>query len=96
MTRGRTPARKREYLYSVQNGKCYYCGNHVDFVPCVAEHRKPKSKGGGNGVTNKVMSCKPCDLIKLHIHTIKEAEEFIKKLAIFWSRVEKNNQLPYE
>ncbi len=52
----------REYLLEKWQRKCAYCS--VQNVPLEIEHIKPKSKGGGNSVSNLTIACRQCNQAK--------------------------------
>lgn len=52
----------REYLLEKFDHKCCYCGK-TD-TPLEIEHIKPKSRGGGNRVSNLCLACRECNLRK--------------------------------
>lgn len=52
----------REYLLEKWGRKCAYCGK--ENVPLQVEHIIPKSRGGGNRVSNLTISCASCNLKK--------------------------------
>lgn len=66
--------KQRHTLWVKQDGKCYYC-----FQPCTQktftiDHIVPKSKGGGNNISNKVGACSSCNNAK----GAMSQEEFLK------------------
>ncbi|MBT7410501.1 MAG: HNH endonuclease [Methylococcales bacterium] len=52
---------KREQMLEDQKGKCCYCGTKIDDQIATLDHVIPKSRGGGNGIDNLVVSCKLCN-----------------------------------
>jgi 5-methylcytosine-specific restriction endonuclease McrA len=60
---------KMETLYDKWNGTCAYCGLKLKLDPDAREkhltptrdHFIPLSKGGGKGVQNAVLACRPCN-----------------------------------
>lgn len=50
-------------LYSIQEGRCFYCDKEVGKVYHV-DHWMPVSKGGANTSGNIVIACPPCNLSK--------------------------------
>jgi len=64
-TRNRQISKKRQAVFDLNNGKCFYCeavleirgGWHV-------EHKLPKSRGGTDLADNLVPSCAPCNYAK--------------------------------
>lgn len=60
----------REYLLKKWKHKCAYCGKRN--IPLEIEHITPKSKGGGNRVSNLTLACHDCNQAKGN----KTAKEF--------------------
>lgn len=63
-------------MYQSQEGKCYYCGDILDWenrINSPLEHMTPLTRGGSHGFDNWCISCRDCNLRK-HAMT---AEEFI-------------------
>jgi len=60
----------REYLLEKWGRKCAYCGKKD--VPLEVEHIVPKSRGGGDRVSNLTIACQKCNQEKGN----KTAEEF--------------------
>jgi len=55
-------ARKR-YLIALRDGyRCAYCGDRKP--PFELEHIIPRSRGGGNQLSNLAFACPPCNQIK--------------------------------
>lgn len=54
---------KRERVYSITKGRCFYCGCPISLDDFHIEHAIPKKLGGGNGA-NLVPSCADCNLFK--------------------------------
>lgn len=50
--------------YNNQDGKCYYCGDEVEFENCIGDHIIPHSKGGETEPENCAISCKDCNAEK--------------------------------
>ena len=65
------PLQKKKHprqLYNQQEGKCFYCGSQLGgFEPGVKgkkatiDHVYPKSKGGSDDISNKVLACQECN-----------------------------------
>lgn len=63
--RTRNRAQKTAHVWSVpteivllfKDQDCFYCGNPGGTI----DHLVPRSKGGGNELTNLVSACKPCN-----------------------------------
>lgn len=54
----------REDALREQRGRCRYCFEPLAYRTATAEHRKPRSAGGGNGRDNIAASCQPCNSLK--------------------------------
>ncbi len=52
----------REYLLEKFNRTCSYC--QVKEVPLEIDHIVPKSRGGGNSISNLTLACTPCNQTK--------------------------------
>jgi 5-methylcytosine-specific restriction endonuclease McrA len=57
----RSHTEEKYLLYSIQHGKCWYCANHVLKCDATVDHVIPKSKGGTDDFSNKVMACYSCN-----------------------------------
>ena len=68
-------ANKRERIYHILDGRCFYCGCKLDFDNFHLDHFKAKSKGGKT-TDNLVPSCPECNLFKSNL----DIEEFRDKL----------------
>ena len=55
--------KKRESIYNITNGKCFYCGCDLDIENFHADHFVPKCKGGIVR-NNLVPSCAECNMCK--------------------------------
>lgn len=51
----------RKNVYLRDNGKCRYCNTKIPFEDVTLDHVHPKSKGGGSGWDNIVISCGSCN-----------------------------------
>jgi HNH endonuclease len=63
-----------------QNGKCAYCREPVTFGAAVADHIRPKSKGGLDRADNIAAACEPCDETKADL----SFEEFKARVKSPW------------
>jgi hypothetical protein len=70
----------REKLFRKFNGRCSYCGGAIDLDYFHADHFIPKSKGGSNGVKNRMPACAPCNS-KKRDYTISELRSRILSQA---------------
>lgn len=66
---------KRNDVFNITNGKCYYCGCQLEFDSFHMDHILPKSQGGKNK-NNLVPTCVDCNLSKGNL----DIEEFRAKL----------------
>jgi hypothetical protein len=51
-------------LYGIYAAKCQYCLKTIPYSQATRDHLVPRSKGGGNGADNIVLSCKKCNTKK--------------------------------
>lgn len=72
---------KREKVYKKTDGRCIYCGCHIDFYNFHIEHFKPKSKLNcdKDNIKNLFPSCVDCNLLKGSL----EIEDFRNKIQNF-------------
>ena len=69
-------AKERLIIYRKTKGRCYLCGDFVDFNSFEVEHEVPLSKGGTNDLSNLFCSCHYCNTIKHDIYP----QDFMKKI----------------
>lgn len=69
---------KREDVFNLTKGKCFYCGCDLDINNYHIDHFIPKVKGGKCG-KNNVPSCIDCNIMKSNL-TIEEFREIIYNL----------------
>lgn len=55
---------KRGYLYQLQGGRCYYCGEMLEYEHCTIDHVIPRSLGGTRELGNIVVACVSCNQAK--------------------------------
>lgn len=51
----------RANVYLRDNGKCGYCGDHVERKDATLDHVQPVSKGGKTTWENTITACGPCN-----------------------------------
>lgn len=51
----------KRYVYTRDDGICYFCDKELKFKQISLDHYLPKSKGGPNDIYNLVCSCKRCN-----------------------------------
>lgn len=51
----------RADAYRKQNGKCHWCGGHVEKDEATADHLSEVRCGGATSRENIVMACRPCN-----------------------------------
>ena len=96
-----TPKRKsftkeeRIKIYRKTKGRCYLCGEFVDFDSYEIEHKVPLSKGGTNNLSNLFCSCHICNLIKHDIYP-EDFMEKISKIFMFQMRIKNRNCLKWK
>lgn len=66
---------KRQRVFELTQGKCYYCGCDLSIDTFHIEHSTPKALGGKGG-DNLVPSCEDCNLFKGSL----SIEDFRKKI----------------
>ena len=71
--------KRRNDVFEKCNGKCYYCGDHLDYDNFHMDHVIPKAKGGRGVIENLVAACCLCNLTKGDL-TIPEFREKIENL----------------
>lgn len=54
----------RQLLWEEATGHCIYCGHPVKLEEMEVDHIEPLSRGGSNGMENKVCSCPHCNAAK--------------------------------
>ena len=67
---------RRQRIFNLTDGRCYYCGCRLDIHDFHIEHVIPQSKGGKNTNGNCVPSCRDCNLMKGTL----DLEEFRAKI----------------
>lgn len=55
---------QRRLLYYQYNGKCAYCGCHLEYDELTIDHVIPKVKGGKNSKKNYRACCRDCNEFK--------------------------------
>ena len=96
-----TPKRKsftkeeRIKIYRKTKGRCYLCGEFVDFNSYEIEHKVPLSKGGTNNLSNLFCSCHICNLIKHDIYP-EDFMEKISKIFMFQMCIKNRNCLKWK
>lgn len=65
-------SRKAIAVFQKTGGHCGYCGCTLDFESFTADHILPRSKGGGNEISNLLPCCNPCNRSK----AARSIEEF--------------------
>jgi len=56
----------RKAIYYAFDGKCFYTGRDISFDDMHIDHIVPQSKGGGNTISNYVLSCGYINLKKFN------------------------------
>lgn len=64
-------AAKVERLIDRGGSRCFYCGRELERNEITIEHLKAKANGGGSGLNNLKISCKPCN-VKVGNLSVKE------------------------
>ena len=60
----------REILYAEQSGYCAGCNINLPLRYFELDHRRPKSDGGHNGISNRILLCGPCNKKKSNTLTL--------------------------
>lgn len=60
----RVSPQKAIAVFQRTNGRCGYCGCALDFEGYTTDHMVPRSKGGGNELSNLLACCKTCNRSK--------------------------------
>lgn len=68
----KTSPQKAIAVYHKTKGHCGYCGCMLPFVGYTVDHVVPRSKGGGNELSNLMASCRTCNTSKAS----RSVEEF--------------------
>lgn len=60
----------RELVYAKFEGKCGYCGNHMEYKDMQVDHIQPQRSMGTDGIDNLMPACRLCNPISEVIHYI--------------------------
>lgn len=78
--------KERRIIYRKTHGRCYLCGEFLDFDSFEIEHKVPLSKGGTNKLSNLCPACHCCNTIKhdiyLHLFIEKIGQIFMYQMEI--------------
>lgn len=66
---------RRKEIFNLTEGKCFYCGQKLNFENFHIDHFTAKAKGGGQD-KNMVPACQDCNLIK-GMHSVEEFRKII-------------------
>jgi HNH endonuclease len=69
---------ERKDLYQFFRNKCAFCGVSVENGSGDLDHLIPASKGGSNHLSNRVLSCKPCNA---EHRRDKDWEQYLKSIC---------------
>ncbi len=58
------PKSLKEIILITQRYRCFYCFNPLKLKDSTVDHIIPKSEGGTDTMTNKVVSCSSCNMTK--------------------------------
>ena len=62
MTERKTPTKKeKEALFSMQRGRCMYCGKKMEIQYMHIDHKTAVARSGRDTLTNKQLLCGPCN-----------------------------------
>ena len=88
-------ASDRKKIYRKTKGRCYLCGEFVDFDSFEIEHKMPLAKGGTNDFSNLYCSCHTCNQIKHDIYPADFMEK-ITKIFMFQMRIRTKNSVKWK
>ena len=78
----RTRAEKVEYLLDQQGCKCQGCDREFDDSRYLElDHNTPRSDGGLNHISNRILLCGPCNKLKSNTYTLSGLRRQNKKLG---------------
>ena len=78
----RTRAEKVEYLLGQQGCKCQGCDRKFDDPRYLElDHNTPRSDGGLNHISNRILLCGPCNKLKSNTYTLSGLRRQNKKLG---------------
>lgn len=89
---------ERKAIYRKTRGRCYICGEFVDYDSFEIEHRIPLAKGGTNDFENTFCSCHICNTMKGSITPVGLMEK-IKQIHLYQIRrkcVKNRNSLKWK
>lgn len=52
---------RRQSVIARDGLACRYCGAILQEAQAVLDHVQPRSRGGSDGIRNRVVACRPCD-----------------------------------
>lgn len=84
-------ANDRIKIYRKTQGRCYLCGEFVDYDSFEIEHKIPLAKGGTNDFSNLFPACHCCNTIKHDIYP-QELMEKIVKIFMYQVREKGSNK----
>lgn len=68
---------KHQWLHGREWLECHYCGERLTFAEITLDHIKPRSKRGGNFISNLLPACRCCNLKR----GAKSYAEFVRSIA---------------
>ena len=78
----RTRAEKVEYLLDQQGCKCQGCDREFDDPRYLElDHNTPRSDGGLNHISNRILLCGPCNKLKSNTYTLSGLRRQNKKMG---------------
>ncbi len=78
----RTRAEKLEYLLDQQGCKCQGCDREFDDPRYLElDHNTPRSDGGWNHISNRILLCGPCNKLKSNTYTLSGLRRQNEKLG---------------
>lgn len=69
---------KRQTVYDMYDGKCAYCGCHLNATHFTIDHIIPKAYGGTNDISNLLPACHNCNKMKNDL----SVESFRRAIAL--------------
>lgn len=58
------PQKTKAQVWNLTNGRCYFCGGHLEENKWSIDHFHPLARGGTNQINNLVPSCRGCNASK--------------------------------
>lgn len=76
---------EKKTVYAKCNGRCYLCGQPIDFKDLTIDHEVPLHRGGTNEFSNLQLACHRCNCAKGYM-TLEELLETICQIVKYNKR----------